>query len=162
MHRHEGSEEREGEGEEPGADSQGGADAAAANQRQRGKKTQEQHQRQRSDAKKPSRKEEDGEQKKSALTTVKESAAPADGGEGGRMRRCKQQVNQPTAVRRPAPQVPTQQQLPQPLARRRQRRLPRSFTPPKEDVERGLRSLTRYPFTDSYSFLHFCRNPHSS
>lgn len=143
MHRHEGSEEREGEGEEPGADSQGGADAAAANQRQRGKKTQQQHQRQRSDAKKPSRKEEDGEQKKSALTTVKESAAAAEGGEGGRMRRCKQQVNQPTAVRRPAPQVPTQQQLPQPLARRRQRRLPRSFTPPKEDVERGLRSLTR-------------------
>lgn len=140
MHRHEGSEEREGDGEEPGADSQGGADAAGANQRQRGKKTQ--HQRQRSDAKKP-RKEEDGDQKKSALTTIKESGATAEG-EGGRMRRCKQQVNQPTAVRRPAPQVPTQQQLPQPLARRRQRRLPRSFTPPKEDVERGLRSLTRY------------------
>ena len=140
MHRHEGSEEREGEGDEPGADSQGGPDAAAANKRERGKKTQ--HQRQRSDAKKP-RKEEDGDQKKSALPTIKESAAPTDG-EGGRMRRCKQPVNQPAAVRRPALQVSTQQQLPQSLARRRQRRLPRSFTPPKEDVERGLRSLTRY------------------
>lgn len=148
MHRHEaGSEEREGEGEEAVGDCQGGADVAATNQQQRatkGKKTT-QHQRQRSDAKKM-RKEEEGDPKKNnVLSTGKDSAAVGEG-DGGRMRRCKQQVN-PTggAVRRPAGHVTTtQQHLPQPLARRRQRRLPRPFTPPKEDVERGLRSLTRY------------------
>ena len=159
MPRHEGSEEREGEGEEPTADSHGGGggggngggggggDAgAAANQRVRGKK--QQHQRQRSDAKKHRKDNNEGDQKqqqRNALTTIKDSATPAAEGEGGRMRKCKQQQAPQVspARRQQAPQAPTQQQLPQPLARRRQRRLPRSFTPPKEEIERGLRSLTR-------------------
>uniref|UniRef100_A0A7I3ZZN3 Uncharacterized protein n=1 Tax=Physcomitrium patens TaxID=3218 RepID=A0A7I3ZZN3_PHYPA len=139
MQRHELSEEREGEGEEAGADFQAGADVTTATQRQKGKKTQ--HQGQRSDAKTP-RKDEEGGEKKNSLTTINESAAEGEGN-GGRLRRCKQQVNQASAARRPAAQVPSQHELPQPVARRRQRRVPRSFTPPKEDIERGLRSFTR-------------------
>lgn len=142
MQAHEGSEEREGDGEEPAADSQGGggAEPITGNQRVRGKK--QQHQRQRSDAKKH-RKEHESELKRSTLTTIKDSVPPAEV-EGGRMRRCKQPQPQTTPSRRQPQQAPSQQQLPQPLARRRQRRLPRSFTPPKEEAERGLRSLTRY------------------
>ncbi|XP_024371370.1 uncharacterized protein [Physcomitrium patens] len=137
MQRRDVSEERDGEGEEAVADSEGGTDVSAGNHRHRGKKT---HQRQRSDTKKP-RKDEDGGEKKSGLTTIKESATGTDG-DGGRIRRCKQQVNQAPAAKRPAPQVPNQQHLPPPMARGRQRRVPSSFTPPKEDVERELRSLT--------------------
>nr|XP_024382918.1 uncharacterized protein LOC112285856 isoform X3 [Physcomitrium patens] len=130
--------EREGEKEQAGAESHGGADVTSATQRQRGKKTQ--HQRQRSDVKLP-RKDEGGD-KKSSVTTLNEVAAGTEG-DGGRMRRCKQQVNQAPASRRPVSQVPSQQEFPQPISRSRQRRVPRSFTPPKEDMERGLRSLTR-------------------
>jgi len=144
MQRHEGSEGREGEGEFPVVDSQGGADVAASTEHRansKGKKPQQQ--RHRSDAKKP-RKEEEGDPKKSILSVGKDSSALGEG-DAGRVRRCKQQVHGGSGVRRSAPHASPQQQhqLPQGLSRRRQRRLPRPFTPPKEDVERGLRSLTR-------------------
>eukprot|EP00246_Nothoceros_aenigmaticus_P011485 TRINITY_DN3137_c0_g1_i1.p1 TRINITY_DN3137_c0_g1~~TRINITY_DN3137_c0_g1_i1.p1 ORF type:complete len:167 (+),score=27.54 TRINITY_DN3137_c0_g1_i1:414-914(+) len=68
------------------------------------------------------------------------------------MRRCKQQAVQATQ-----PSLPRRQQQAQPLeaaaqkpaslnqqtGRRRQRRLPRPFSPPKEEADRELRSLTR-------------------
>lgn len=141
----EGSEEREGEGEAAVvADSQGGADGGAEADQQRankGKKTT-QHQRQRSDAKKVRKEEGDQNQKKGNLSSGKDPAVAAGEGEGGRLRRCKQQGNLVSGVKRAAT-MQQEQVAQQPLARKRQRRIARPFSPPKEDVERGLRSLTR-------------------
>jgi hypothetical protein len=149
--KHEVFEERFGEGEEPAAADSQGAEATVINQRVKGKK--QQHQRQRTEVKK-ARKEHEVEHKQVALNAVKDSVVQGGEAEGGRMRRCKQPVAQTTLAWRAHQQCPQQQQqqleskplsqLPQPLARRRQRRLPRTFSVPKEELEGGLRSLTRY------------------
>ncbi len=149
--KHEVFEERFGEGEEPAAADSQGAEATVINQRVKGKK--QQHQRQRTEVKK-ARKEHEVEHKQVALNAVKDSVVQGGEAEGGRMRRCKQPVAQTALAWRAHQQCPQQQQqqleskplsqLPQPLARRRQRRLPRTFSVPKEELEGGLRSLTRY------------------
>jgi len=153
--KHEVFEERFGEGEEPAAADSQGAEATVINQRVKGKK--QQHQRQRTEVKK-ARKEHEVEHKQVALNAVKDSVVQGGEAEGGRMRRCKQPVAQTALAWRAHQQCPQQQQqqleskplsqLPQPLARRRQRRLPRTFSVPKEELEGGLRSLTRNRGTD--------------
>ncbi|KAH9531809.1 hypothetical protein CY35_19G056400 [Sphagnum magellanicum] len=147
----EGSEERIGEGEEPVADAQG-TEAIVINQKVKGKKQQQQqhHQRQQTEPKKP-RKEHEIEQKQVGLNTGKDSTAQGEAA-GGRMQRCKQPVVQTTLAWRatqqppqsqPQPMPQSQSELPQPLAHRRQRRMPRTFSIPIEELEGGLRSLTR-------------------
>ncbi|KAH8932065.1 hypothetical protein BDL97_19G053800 [Sphagnum fallax] len=146
----EGSEERIGEGEEPAADAQG-TEAIVINQKVKGKKQQQQHhQRQQTEPKKP-RKEHEIEQKQVGLNTGKDSTAQGEAA-GGRMQRCKQPVVQTTLAWRatqqppqsqPQPMPQSQSELPQPLAHRRQRRMPRTFSIPIEELEGGLRSLTR-------------------
>lgn len=157
----EGFEERIGEGEEPAADAQG-TEAIVINQKVKGKKQQQQqhHQRQQTDPKKP-RKEHEIEQKQVGLNTGKDSTAQGEAA-GGRMQRCKQPVVQTTLAWRatqqppqlqPQPMPQSQSELPQPLAHRRQRRMPRTFSIPIEELEGGLRSLTRYLSSASLHLL---------